>query len=514
MSFLDDVKKELDNAKQLTENGAVGYATSGKHLLDMNFSIPKYRKESESRIKLDFTKAYYENPTLAIAWLFYVRDVRGGLGERRLFRICMEDLAQINEKVFIDLLPLVAEYGRWDDMFAWLGEINDRLDSAILDLVATQFYKDFSGMNFGEPISLLAKWLPTENCSNADRKRKAKIVIEKLQLTPKAYRVAVSDLRKYLDVVEIKVSNNDWDKVNYNTVPSNANLKYSNAFMRHDTDRRKEYLESLKRGDENVKINSSVLYPHDVVTKYMKGSSWCETIGDYDETLEQLWKALPNLVKEDTNTLVVADGSGSMTCKIGNSNVSALSVANALAIYFSERNKGEFANKYITFSDRPQLVDFSNATTLRDKIRIALSHSEVANTDIEKVFKLILNTAIANNYTQSDMPNNIVIISDMEFDYMTAGDTSKAMFDNFVDKYAEHGYKLPRLVFWNVNSRTNTNPIQQNESGVALISGFSVNLVNMVLSSETDPYVALVREITKERYYPILKVAFENNLQN
>lgn len=514
MSFLDDVKKELDNAKQLTENGAVGYATSGKHLLDMNFAIPSYRSQSESRIKLDFTKTYYENPTLAIAWLFYVRDVRGGLGERRLFRVCMEDLAQINEKVFTNLLPLVAEYGRWDDIFAWLGEINDNIDGAILDLVATQFYKDFSGMNFGEPVSLLAKWLPTENCSNADRKRKAKIVIEKLQLTPKAYRRTVSDLRKYLDVVEVKISNNDWDRVDYNTVPSNANLKYANAFMRHDEDRRIEYLESLKRGDKDVKINSSVLYPHDIVSKYMRDIGWHETLGDYDETLEQLWKSLPNLVKEDTNTLVVADGSGSMTDKIGDSNVSALSVANALAIYFSERNKGEFANKYITFSNRPQLVDLSNATTLRDKIQIALGHDEISNTNIEKVFDLILNTAIDNNYSQSDMPNNIVIISDMEFDYMTDGDTNKAMFDAFADKYAEHGYKLPRLVFWNVNSRTNTIPIQQNENGVALISGFSVNLVNMVLSNETDPYVALVKEITKERYYPILEVAFENNLNN
>ena len=513
MSFLDDVKKELDNVKQLTENGAIGYATSGKHLLDMNFAIPSYRSQSESRIKLDFTKAYYENPTLAIAWVFYVRDIRGGLGERRLFRICMRELADINEEMFIELLPLVSEYGRWDDIFEWVG-INEDINFAIANIVNQQFYKDFSDMSFGEPISLLAKWLPTENCSSHIRKAKAKWVMSVLELSPKAYRKAVSSLRKYLDVVEVKTSNNSWSEIDYNTVPSNANLKYANAFMRHDEDRRIEYLEGLKRGDKDVKINSSVLYPHDIVSKYMKGRGWYETIGDYDETLEQLWEALPNLVKEDTNTLVVADGSGSMTNKIGDSNVSALSVANALAIYFSEHNKGNFANKYITFSNRPQLVDLSNATTLRDKIQIALSHDEISNTNIEKVFDLILSTAINNNYSQSDMPNNIVIISDMEFDYMTTGNTSKAMFDAFADKYAEHGYKLPRLVFWNVNSRTSTIPIQRNENGVALISGFSVNLVNMVLSNETDPYIALVKEITKERYYPILKVAFENNLNN
>jgi hypothetical protein len=508
MSFLDDVKKEIDSAKQTTENGAVGYSTSGKELLDMNFAIPKYRSANVDKIRNDFNKAYFENPTLAIAWVFYVRDVRGGLGERRLFRICMRELADINEEMFIELLPLVSEYGRWDDIFEWVG-INEDINFAIANIVKKQFYKDFFDMQENFPISLLAKWLPTENCSNYIRKAKAKWVMSVLELSPKAYRKAVSSLRKYLDVVEVKTSNNDWSEIDYNTVPSNANLKYADAFMRHDEERRTKYLEDLKSGVKDVKINSSVLYPHDVVARYMNDGWYTSGVKSYDETLEQLWRALPNLVKEDTNTLVVADGSGSMTCKIGNSNVSALSVANALAIYFAERNKGEFANKYITFSNRPQLVDLSNATTLRDKLKIALSHSEVANTNIERVFKLILDTSIANNYTQSDMPNNIVIISDMEFDCMTAGDTSKAMFDNFADKYAEHGYKLPRLVFWNVNSRTNTIPIQQNESGVALISGFSVNLVNMVLSSETDPYKALVHELIRERCYPVLEIALE-----
>lgn len=508
MSFLDDVKKELDNVKQLTENGAIGYSTSGKELLDMNFSIPKYRSANVDKIRNDFNKAYYENPTLAIAWVFYVRDVRGGLGERRLFRICMRELADINEEMFIELLPLVSEYGRWDDIFEWVG-INEDINFAIANIVKKQFYKDFFDMQENFPISLLAKWLPTENCSNHIRKAKAKWVMSVLELSPKAYRKAVSSLRKYLDVVEVKTSNNDWSEIDYNTVPSNANLKYANAFMKHDEERRTKYLEDLKSGVKYVKINSSVLYPHDVVARYMNDGWYTCGVKSYNETLEQLWKALPNLVKEDTNTLVVADGSGSMTCKIGNSNVSALSVANALAIYFAEHNKGEFANKYITFSNRPQLVDLSNATTLRDKLKIALSHCEVSNTNIEKVFDLILNTAIKNNYTQSDMPNNIVIISDMEFDYMVDGDIDKAMFDAFAEKYAEHGYKLPRLVFWNVNSRTNTIPIQQNESGVALISGFSVNLVNMVLSSETDPYKALVHELIRERYYPVLEIALE-----
>ena len=505
MAFFDDVKEILDDAKQRTENGALGYATTGKELLDMNFKVAGYRRANESEIANDFTKAYYEDPTLAVAWLFYVRDVRGGLGERRLFRVAMKELANINEQVFIDLLPLVAEYGRWDDIFELLG-LSDETDTAILKVVIEQFNLDFYHMNFNEPISLLAKWLPTENCSNYKRKAKARLVINALDITPSAYRKAVSKMRKHLDVVEVKVSNNDWELIDYNTVPSCANLKYMNAFMRHDETRRTNYLESLKRGDKDIKINAGVLYPHDIVHKYMY-SSWGRSVKDYDETIEQLWKNLPDMVKEESNTLVVADGSGSMTVTVGESGVTALEVANALAIYFAEHNHGAFANKYITFSKRPQLVDFSNATTLRDKLKIALNHSEVANTNIEATFDLILQTAIKNNYEQSDMPENIVIISDMEFDYAVDGRMDVTLFENLTERFERAGYKMPRLVFWNVNSRTNTIPVKQNDLGVALISGFSVNLCNMVLSGETDPYIALVKEIIKERYYPVIEVA-------
>lgn len=508
MSFLDDVKVELDNVKQRTENGAVGYSTTGKHLLDMNFSVPKYRTASEESIKSDFTKAYFENPTLAVAWLFYVRDVRGGLGERRLFRICMKELAGLNEDMAIELLPLIAEYGRYDDLFELLN-VSSAIKTAVLELVVEQFNLDFANMQLDEPISLLAKWLPTENCSNAKRKANAKLVINALQLSSKDYRKAVSQMRKYLDVVEVKASANQWGDIDYNTVPSNANLKYKNAFLRHDEERRREYLNALTRGDKDVKINSSVLYPYDIVGKYCGAPYWSRSVGTYDEALEQLWKNLPNMVKEGTNTLIVADGSGSMMTNVGES-TTALNVANSLAIYFAEHNTGAFANKYITFSNRPQLVDFSNAKSLRDKLQIANSHTEVADTNIEATFDLILNTAINNGYKQSDMPDNIVIISDMEFNEATWSCRPDAtLFDTISAKYESAGYKLPRLVFWNVNSRTGTIPVKQNELGVILISGFSVNLCNMVLNGETDPYMALVKEITRERYYPVLKVSLK-----
>jgi hypothetical protein len=234
-------------------------------------------------------------------------------------------------------------------------------------------------------------------------------------------------------------------------------------------------------------------------------SGWYSRLKSYDATLEGLWKALPDTVKGAENTIVVADGSGSMTCNVGgNTSVTALDVANALAIYFAERASGEFKDKYITFSSRPQLVDFSNAKTLRDKLQIALSHNEVADTNIEATFDLILQTAVNNHMSQEDIPKNVLIISDMEFNSAVGWHRpTETLFTTIAKKYAAAGYKLPRLVFWNVNSRTGTIPVKENDLGVALVSGFSVNIVNMVMSNKLDPYECLLDVLNTERYQPV-----------
>lgn len=350
-------------------------------------------------------------------------------------------------------------------------------------------------------ISLLAKWLPSENASSNKTKQYAKIIRQGLGMTSRDYRKMLSKMRKYIDVVECKMSAKQWNEINYEAVPSRANLIYNGAFLRNDEERRREYLSKLEKGE--VKINAGTLYPHDIVHKY-ESNGWGRSLKSYDATLEGLWKALPDTVKGAENTIVVADGSGSMTCNVGNNtNVTALDVANALAIYFAERSSGEFKDKYITFSHRPQLVDFSNAKSLRDKLQIALSHCEVADTNIEATFDLILRTAINNNMSQEDMPKNILIISDMEFNNAVYRRPDEILFATIANKYAEHGYKLPRLVFWNVNSRTGTIPVKENELGVALVSGFSVNIVNMVMSNKLDPYECLLDVLNTERYQPI-----------
>ena len=500
MNFINEMNKTQDlNTRVLTENGAVGYKTTGKYLLDLNFSVASLRSMSAADVFAKFEKAFDEDPKLAMRWLFFARDVRGGMGERRLFRVCMMNLIVKNPKMITALVNLVPEYGRWDDLWCEIG-INPTVDNEIFDLVASQLESDIFNYHRGKPISLLAKWMPSINTSSKETREQAKKFVKRFGMSEKVYRKTLSELRKYLDVTEKNMSSGQWGEIDYNTVPSKANLLYKDAFLRHDNARRQEYLDSLKKGE--AKINAGTLFPHDIVHK-------CRY--SYDETVEQLWKNLPDYVKGDSKTMVVADGSGSMTCTIGDSKISAWEVAHALAIYFAERSSGVFKNKYITFSSSPQFVSL-NGGTLERNLSIARRHSECSNTNIEAVFDLILETALRTNAKQSDIPNNILIVSDMEFDSATYGyswgsdrfnSPSEALFETIRRRWEKAGYKLPRLVFWNVNSRTGSIPLTENELGVALVSGFSPAICKIVLSGELDPYEALVDALMVKRYDPI-----------
>lgn len=504
MSFMNAMQNTLNDEfnVSVSENGALGYRTSGKELLDLNFAVASLRGASEQAIVEKFTKAFFEDKILAMKWLFFARDARGGLGERRLFRIVLKSLIENNPEMVIPVINLIPEYGRYDDLWCLLD--NQESAKVVYNIVEEQLIEDLHNMKENKPISLLAKWLPSPNASSEKTKKYAKQIYKTFGLTEREYRQILSRLRKYLDVVEVKMSAKNWSEIRYEAVPSRANLIYNGAFLRNDEERRREYLGRLEKGE--TKINASTLYPHDIVHKYS---------GRYhkDATIEALWKALPDTVQGCGNTIVVADGSGSMTCNIGgNTRVTALEVANALAIYFAEHSSGEFKDKYITFSERPQLVDFSNANSLYDKLRIAITHNECANTNIEKVFDLILTTAIKHNMSQKDMPKNVLIISDMEFDSCaTSGDSNRwsrnkpnqRLFDVIAKRYTDAGYQLPRLVFWNVNSRTGTIPVKENDLGVALVSGFSVNIVKMVMSGNTDPYECLLETLNSERYAPV-----------
>lgn len=500
MSFMDAMKNEmLENFNEsVTENGAVGYRTTGKALLDINFAVASLRSANEGEIVRRFQAAFLENKVLAMKWLFFARDVRGGLGERRLFRTAMKYIAKYEPEMARKVVGLIPEYGRYDDLWSLLDD--NELRPYVVEFVSQQLTEDVANSRNRKPISLLGKWMPSANASSATTKRYAKILRNALEMKESEYRRTLSALRRYTDVVEVKMSAKMWGEIDYEAVPSRANLIYNSAFLRNDEERRRAFLASLEKGE--ARINASTLFPYDIVHQYCNGG-YGRSPKSYDATIEALWKNLPDLVQGCGNTIVVADGSGSMMSRVGNSGVTALEVANSLAIYFAERSSGEFKNKYITFSSRPQLVDFSRGQSLRDKISIALGHSEISNTNIEAVFDLILNTAIRNNMSQEDIPANILIISDMEFDCATTGRIGANLFKTIEAKYRGYGYKLPRLVFWNVNSRTNTIPVRENDMGVALVSGFSVNICKMVMSGKTDPFECLLETLNTPRYQPV-----------
>lgn len=514
-NFMSAVQNTLNNEKSVTENGAVGYRTTGKALLDLNFSVASMRSRTEDQIADKFLDAFFENRILAMKWLFYARDIRGGLGERRLFRVVIKKLMSVDSSVVKNLIPLIPEYGRWDDLWPLL---DTPANGAVIRIVRDQLRADRNAASRGESFSLLAKWLPSPNASSSETRRYAGIIARGLLLTERNYRKTLSFLRKKLRVVEQQMSAKQWGEIDYEIVPSRANLLYNKAFLRNDEIRRRAYLAALEKGE--AKIHAGTLYPHDIVHQYVDTSNWRRNLKEYDATLEQLWRALPDTVKGCGNTIVVADGSGSMTCNVGGSNVTALEVANALAIYFAERSSGQFRDKYITFSERPQLVNLAAGKSLREKLIIAGKHNECANTNIEAVFDLILRTAVEYRMPQEDLPQNILILSDMEFDrcaccnatangYWGRGGLSQTLFDSIAQKYARHGYQLPRLVFWNLNSRTGTIPVKENALGVALVSGFSVNIVNMVMSGKLDPYECLLDVLNTERYTPIERALAE-----
>ena len=508
MSALENEANQALPNVSVTENGAIGYETTGKNLLDLNFMLSSMRNMKPDEIWKRFLLAYNENPMLSILWLFFARDVREGCGERRSFRIIFERLSRENPEIAVKLLKLIPFYGRWDDLTeVFFGDVPCAVKDKALTIISDQLGDDFDNARLGKPVSLLAKWLPSPNTSSKETRRRAEELRNALGWTPKQYRKSLARLRKYIDVVEQHMSANEWDIINYNTVPSRAALNYREAFRRHDGDRYDEYLSFVKEG--NAKINAGAVFPYDIVHAYT--NSWGDINEGVDETLEVQWKALPNKVPQGGSTLVVVDGSGSMGCHVGSAETSCHDVARSLAIYFADKLYGPYYNSFITFSANPKFVRFTDGLTLNAKLFILADHDECSNTNIEKTFDLILETALKHHLKQDEIPTNILIISDMEFDQATwrggwdwgdddVGPVNQTLFDGISDRWEQAGYKLPRLIFWNVCSRTGTIPVSENEFGVALVSGFSPNIADMVMSSELDPYKCLVDKLTGDRY--------------
>lgn len=505
MGWMEQLKNTLDDQYNVsvTENGAKGYRTTGRELLDLNFMVSSMRTMEEDEIRARFSRAFYEDRRLAVKWMFYAGDVRGGLGERRLFRICLRWLAQGHAGAAEAVLKLVPEYTRWDNLLPLL---DTELSGQVIRLLGDRLREDIAAMEAGKPVSLCAKWLPSVNASSLKTRRQASALAAGLSMTQSQYRRSLSRLRAYMKVTETLMSSGGWQEIDYSQVPSRANLLYSKAFLRHDGERRREYLEAVAKGEEQ--IHGGVLFPHDIVHRYynQQGGRWGSELGPEDAALEALWRELPDYVQGNGTTLCVADGSGSMRTRAGNGSVTCLEVANALAVYFGERCGGAFKDTYITFSSHPRLVSLAAGKTLREKLEITAGYQEIANTNIEAVFDLILDTARMGNMSQEEIPATVLVLSDMEFDgAVCCGEEGGSkptarLFEEIACRYRAAGYQLPRLVFWNICSRTGTIPLRQNRLGAALVSGFSPAAVRLVLSGETDPYQCLVKELDSQRY--------------
>lgn len=465
-----------------TTNGAVAYKSTKSDVLDLFSQGGAMRGRSDKEIVTMFSKAFAEDATLAMKTLFYLRDIRGGQGERNFFKLALTHLALHHEDSLVKNLHLIPQFGRWDDM--WL-LLETSVKNNVIDLVATQLQAD----NFAENPSLLAKWMPSQNASSDITKRYATIFIKSFGVKPASYRKLLSALRAKIGVLETKLTEGRYADIAYDKIPSKAGMIYRGAFFRNDEERYKNFLDSLSKGE--VKVNSGTLYPNDIVGKII-GNGWSRprlTAQDI-KLFDGQWENLPNFIGDKKEeSLVMADVSGSMQG-------TPMNVSIALAMYIAERNEGLYHNHFMTFSERPELVKITGRNIVEKAVNISQAGWGY-NTNLESALKTILNTAVQNNLSQEEMIKKLYIISDMQFDSAMRGGN---IFGNMQQEFARYGYEMPNVVFWNVNAHDNQ-PVTMNDMGVQLVSGYSPSILTQLLSADgKTPYDFMLEVIDSERY--------------
>ena len=481
--MLEFLKNESN--KTYTENGAVTNRSTGNDCLDLFATIGALRHESDREIADRFLRAYTEDPDIAMKILFFARDVRGGLGERRVFRSILRWLAANERGSLVRNLGHIAEYGRWDDLLILLDTPCRKEAVAVLK---KQLDADLAALDSGGEVSLLGKWLPSVNASNPEAVRQAKFLAKAFGMKESLYRKTLVRLRAQIRILENNLRERDYT-FDYARQPSKAMFKYRGAFLRNDGERYGAFMEKVSRGE--AKLHTGTLLPYELVERAYR----CADEGR--RALDVTWNALEDFTTGE-NALVVADGSGSMYCSFS---PMPAAVAQSLAIYFAERNKGRFRNHFLTFSMNPRLVEIRGRDFV-EKVRYCESFNECANTDLQAVFDLILDTAVKYRVPQEEMPAKLYIVSDMEFDSCVRN-SSLTNFEYARIRYARAGYRLPDLVFWNVQSRHAQQPVTVNDRGVALVSGCSPRIFSMVMEGEVDPYGFMLSVIGTERYAPI-----------
>ncbi len=472
----------------LTENGALTNKSTLNNLLDWFAAGGALRMRQESDIINLFQKAWGDDQLLALKVLMYFRDIRGGQGERRTFRTCLKWLANTHKDVVLHNLENIPFFGRWDDLYAFEGT---PVEDVALDLICRQLKTDVEATNEGDSVSLVAKWMKSENTSNKESVRLARKTREALGWSPRKYRKTLSALRAYIDVVEVKMCAKEFNDIDFQKVPSKALMTYKKAFKKHQENRWKSYLEKVEKGE--AKIQAKALYPYELLK-----AVWHEMDETAIKALDLQWKNQIDWLADNPHKgLVLADCSGSMTCN----NMLPLAVAVSLAIYFAERNVGPFQNTFMTFSNDCQLQRLVGSN-LKEKAHNLASDEWCGSTNLQSAFDAILLAAVKNHVKEEDMPSVLYVISDMEFnDACIQYGRPTTNFEAAKQKYVKAGYKFPRIVFWNVNARNDQFPITEDENGVCLVSGCSPSILKSVLSGkEFNPMAILEETIGQERY--------------
>lgn len=509
-AFMNNLQQET-NIK-LTEKGAIAHKTTNFMVYDLFAFGGAYRGRPLKDKILLFKNAFEEDPTLALKCLFYLRDVREGQGERDFFRQNIKWLCNNAEMDKITkLLNLIPEYGRWDDLI--YATIDTKLEEQSLEIIRKQFLLDLDS----KTPSLLAKWLPSENASAYITKKTATKIRKYFGLSHKQYRQALSSLREKIKIVEKLMSENRWNEIEFDKIPSKAGLIYKNAFARRDLIATK-YKDFIKT--KSTKVNAKTLYPYEIVSKALsKYDYWHKDNLDEIEraAIQKYWDNLPNYFEgtKDNSIMCVVDTSGSMTC--GNGSIDPIDVAISLGIYAGERCSGPFQNHYISFASRPQLIKIEGVD-LVDKIKRIYDTNLVDSTNLAAVFQLIKETALRSPNSAKDMPKTLVIISDMEIDYATEGyyraswDRHKEVFKGWTTKtaatemekirldFAEAGLTCPKLVYWNVEARNNT--ILDSGDDVSFVSGCSPVLFEQICKGVTG-YELMMDKLMTKRYEAI-----------
>ena len=477
------LKKEANTA--YTANGAVSNDSTMSDCLDLFATAGALRNASDEEIVTRFVRAFAEDRDIAMKTLFFARDVRGGLGERRFFRVIMKYLASNYPETVRKNIANIAEYGRYDDILALM---DTACEQDAVAYIKDALDKDMEAMQAQGSVSLMAKWLPSVNASSKETVRLARKIARGMGVSECEYRKMLVSLRSYIKIIENNLREKDYT-FDYSKQPSKAMFKYRKAFLNNDYDRYCDFMNSARENPSVLK--TTALTPYDIVNSVLQNRGMSS---EERAALDTTWNALENYTNSD-NTLVVVDGSGSM---YGGWNVCPAAVAQSLGIYYAERNKGAFAGHFITFSQNPRLVEIKGKDIF-EKVHYCMSFNEIANTNIEKTFDLILNTAVKNRLKQSDMPNRIIIVSDMEFDWCADG-AGMTNFETAKAKFEARGYKLPQLVFWNVNSWNRQQPVTMNEQGVVLVSGMSPQIFAMFKEDRLDPYAFMMSVLTSARY--------------